>query len=62
MSQLADALAVHGEECGIGGRNYIVTLFLKLYKLRGGNGLYLRNDHIRFLLFNNLAQTCTVKH
>ena len=62
MSQLADALAVHGEECGIGGRNYIVTLLLKFNQLRSGYCLYLRNDHIRFLLFNNLAQTGSVKH
>ena len=62
VSQLPDALAVHGQEGGVGCRDHVVTFLLQLHQLGRGDSLHLGDDDVRFLLFDDCTQLRAVQH
>ena len=62
MCKLADALSVHRKESRVGRRNHVISLLLQLYESRSSDSFHLWNDHVRLLLFDDLAELGSVKH
>ena len=62
MCQLADTLAVHGQERGIGRGNHVEALLLQLHECRCCYCLHLGDNQVRLLFLNDLTQPCTVQH
>ena len=58
----ADALAVHREPCGVGGRDDVVALLFEFDERRCGDSLDLGDDVIGLFEFDYLAQFRSVEH
>ena len=60
--QPADAFAVHGQAGGAGGGHHGDAFLLQLEQLVGGDGLDLRHDEVRPLLFHHAPYRGAVEH